>query len=134
MDQGDVGAAARAGGIVFGGKLFAWGARFALALLLALLLTLVIAAIVVQVRVERLNRRTPSCASSCAICRLMRGCVLFCSRATAVKLPISTTRKYTRHSCNRSVFMSDEAYLQGQHGIYIWAQTWRRVLTSPRSG
>lgn len=38
MDQRDVGAAARAGGIVFGGKLFAWGARFALAILLARLL------------------------------------------------------------------------------------------------
>lgn len=38
MDRGDVGAAARAGGIVFAGKLFAWGARFALAILLARLL------------------------------------------------------------------------------------------------
>ena len=38
MDRADVGAAARAGGIVFGGKLFAWGARFALAILLARLL------------------------------------------------------------------------------------------------
>lgn len=38
VDRADVGAAARAGGIVFGGKLFAWGARFALAILLARLL------------------------------------------------------------------------------------------------
>ncbi len=38
VDGGDVGSAARAGGIVFGGKLFAWGARFVLAVLLARLL------------------------------------------------------------------------------------------------
>lgn len=38
MDRTDVAAAARGGGIVFGGKLFAWGARFVLAVLLARLL------------------------------------------------------------------------------------------------
>ena len=38
MDRTDVTAAARGGGIVFGGKLFAWGARFVLAIALARLL------------------------------------------------------------------------------------------------
>lgn len=38
MDRTDVTAAARGGGVVFGGKLFAWGARFVLAVLLARLL------------------------------------------------------------------------------------------------
>ena len=38
MHRTDVSAAARGGGIVFGGKLFAWGARFVLAVLLARLL------------------------------------------------------------------------------------------------
>ncbi|MGH2381976.1 MAG: oligosaccharide flippase family protein [Candidatus Limnocylindria bacterium] len=38
MNRTDVTAAARGGGIVFGGKLFAWGARFVLAVLLARLL------------------------------------------------------------------------------------------------
>ncbi|MDQ2675069.1 MAG: oligosaccharide flippase family protein, partial [Chloroflexota bacterium] len=38
MDRSDIGAAARAGGIVFVGKLFTWGMRLVLAVLLARLL------------------------------------------------------------------------------------------------
>src|SRR5581483_7708474 len=52
----------------------------------------------VSFRVVRVNSLAPRCSSSAATCRLMVGWLEFCSCATRVKEPASTTRTKARNS------------------------------------
>jgi hypothetical protein len=80
----------------------------------------------VRARLDRFSSRTPRCASSAAIVRLIVGCDVLFSRATAVKPPVSTTRANNRMPDNRS--MAPHEYTQRIAAIRILGVWCRRCI------